>query len=82
MWYKEPFAENMKKVSVIEAERTKKGEVLGKFVFPIHYLLAEQHSITIVDCDPKEIAKWEKAYAAVMGYRVSPLMDRSEFEKL
>jgi hypothetical protein len=81
-WPKEPFAENMKKVLEIEAERTKKGEAFTKYAFPIHYLLNEQHAIMIVDVDSNKLAKWEKVYSAVMSYKVSPLMDRSEFDKL
>jgi hypothetical protein len=79
-WPKEPFAENLKKVYEIEAERRKKGEAFK--VLTTYYFLAEPRAIHIADADPSEVAKWVKAYNAVMSYKISPLVERSEFDKL
>ena len=79
-WPKEPYAENLKKIYEIEAERMKKGEAFTGHM--IYQILAEAHSIMIVDCDPHKIAKWCKDYVAVMGYKISPLIERTEMEKL
>jgi tRNA 2-selenouridine synthase SelU len=79
-WAKEPFAENMKKIYAIEAERTKKGEIFTNHT--IYYSLAEMRAIMIVDADPHKIAKWAKDYMAVMSAKISPLIERSEFDKL
>jgi hypothetical protein len=79
-WPKEPYAENTKKVYEIEAGRQKKGEAFTGHT--IYYLLAESRAIMIVDCDPHKIAKWCKDYVAVMSYKISPLIERSEMDKL
>jgi hypothetical protein len=84
-WAKEPFAENMKKILAIEAERTKKGINFGSNIpFPQHYLLSEPRAIMIVEDDEKmsKISKWLKDYISVMTIKVSPLKLRSEFDKL
>ena len=84
-WAKEPFDENMKKILVIEAERTKKGINFGSNItLPQHYILSEPRGIMIVEDDDKmsKISKWLKDYLSVMDMKVSPLMLRSEFEKL
>jgi hypothetical protein len=84
-WPKEPFAENMKKIYEIEAERTKKGISFGSDItFPQHYILSEPRGIMIVEDDEKmsKISKWLKDYLSVMNMKVSPLKLRTEFEKL
>jgi len=84
-WVKEPFAENLKKVYEIEADRTKKGVNFGSNIpFPQHYLLSEPRAIMIVEDDEKmsKISKWLKDYFSVMTMKVSPLKLRSEFDKL
>ena len=84
-WVKEPFAENLKKVYEIEADRTKKGVNFGSNIpFPQHYLLSEPRAIMIVEDDEKmsKISKWLKDYLSVMTMKVSPLKLRSEFDKL
>jgi len=79
-WVKEPYAENLKKVYEIEAGRQKKGEA---FTGHTQYnFLSEPHAIMIVDCEPHKIAKWCKDYVAVMGYKISPLIERTEMQKL
>ena len=79
-WAKEPYAENMKKSLAIEAERRKKGEAFVNVT--TYYLLAEPRVIRIVDADLNKVAKWAKDYGEVAGYKISPLMERSEFDKL
>ena len=79
-WVKEPYAENMKKLLAIEAERRKKGEAFVNVT--TYYLLAEPHVIHIIDADLNKVAKWAKDYGEVAGYKISPLMERSEFDKL
>jgi len=83
-WVKEPVAENMAKVLAIEAERTKKGENLSPyFVLPQHYLLSEPRAIMIAETENiNKVAKWAKDYMALMSYKISPMMERSEFDKL
>ena len=84
-WPKEPWEENWKKISAIEAERTKKGINFGSNItLPQHYILSEPRGIMIVEDDDKmsKISKWLKDYISVMNMKVSPLKLRSEFEKL
>jgi nicotinamide riboside kinase len=79
-WPKEPIEENTKKVYAIESERQKKGEAFGDS--EMYYLQAEPKVIMIVDTDSVKITKWCKAYNAVMDWKVSPLIKRSDFDKL
>ena len=79
-WPKEPVEENTKKVYAIEAERRKKGEAFSDS--EMYYLQAEPKVIMIVDTDPEKITKWCKQYIAVMDYKTSPLIKRSDFDKL
>jgi hypothetical protein len=84
-WAKEPLGENLKKVYDIEAGRTKKGINFGSNIpFPQHYILSEQRAIMIVEDDEKmsKISKWLKDYYPVMTMKVSPLLSRSEMDKL
>jgi valyl-tRNA synthetase len=52
--------------------------------FPQHYILSEPRAIMIVEDDEKmsKISKWLKAYYHVMSMKVSPLISRTEMDKL
>jgi hypothetical protein len=85
-WPREPVEENLKKGSEIEAERRKKGVLVGESetVFPIHFTLSDPRGIWVIEDDVKmsTLSKWFKAYGTVYNIKITPLISRAEFEKL
>jgi len=85
-WPKEPWDENLKKGSEIEAERRKKGVIISEkeTVFPIHFALSDPRGIEIIEDDVKmsKLSKWFKAYSSVYNVKITPLISRVEFDKL
>ncbi len=78
---REPVKENSKRISEIEAERTKKGEIWTEedYVLKTHFILSEAKGLQIVDTDDSKLAKWIAAYNPVYRIKISPILSREEF---
>lgn len=77
---KEPVEENWNKVLEIEKERgkrKKKWDSIG-----LYYLLSEPKMLILVETDDESlIAKYINDYQSVAKMKISPIMDRKEYEE-
>lgn len=62
----------------------KKGVAITESVFPIHYALSDPRGVWIVEDDVKmsKISKWVDAYYKYENIKITPLVSRSDMEKL
>ncbi len=80
---REPAEENMKKAREIESERRKKGETWTEddYVLSTHVILTGPTGLQIVDTDDSKLAKWVAAYSPVYKIKISPIIERSEWQE-
>jgi hypothetical protein len=77
---KEPVEENWIKVLEIEKERGKREKQWD--TISMYNLLSEPKMLIIVETDDESlIAKYINDYRSVAKMKISPIMDRSEYEK-
>ena len=84
MEFKDPFADNMRKVSASQKERIEKGLSFTReeSLFPWHFSVTEGKAVAIYETDDEmKVVKWVLDYSPYAKVQAIPLVGLAEYTK-